>query len=91
MGSCRDILLVCLTGLAEMHVDVDEAGAGNEIGAVDDLGFLFVRSRELFDDDAVLHEDVTYGISLVGGIDHTGVFNPETGHGFLNTMGSLEP
>src|SRR5690606_7661183 len=42
VGAGGDVLLVRLTGFTEVNVDVDETGAGDEVGAVDDLGLFFV-------------------------------------------------
>jgi hypothetical protein len=72
-----------LARLAEVNVDVDQPRAGYEIGAVDDLGLLFVRGGKSIDDDAVLDEEIAYRIALVGRIDDPGVFDVKTRHVLL--------
>ena len=78
VGTGRDVFLMGLARLAEVNVDVDQPRAGYEIGAVDDLGLLFVRGGKSIDDDAVLDEEIAYRIALVGRIDDPGFFDVKT-------------
>ena len=70
-----------LAGFAEVDVDVDEAGAGDEDLGVDFFRLLFLGGREGGDDFSVGDEEVADGVALGGGIDDAGVGNPEGGHG----------
>jgi hypothetical protein len=77
---------VRLAGLAEMNVDVDEAGRDDEAFGVDDAGLFLLRPGEGRDDFAVDREDVADGIALGSGIDDAAVFfSQEVGAGSYST------
>ena len=80
-GTGFDGFLVRLAGFAEMHMDIDETGAGDEAGGVDFFHLLFIGGGERGDDFTVFDEEVADGVALGGGIDDAGVGNPEGGHG----------
>ena len=75
-----DGLLVRLAGFAEVNVDVDEAGAGDETAGIDLAGALLRRRRQGGDKLAVDDEDVADRIALRGRVDDPGVFDPEGRH-----------
>src|SRR5581483_3430914 len=79
--AARDGLLVRLAGLAEVDVNIDQAGAGDEAGGIDLAGAFFVGGAERFDEDAVADENIAVAIAAGGGIDEVGVGDPEGGHG----------
>jgi hypothetical protein len=69
-----------LTGLPEMHVHVDEAGAGHEAAGVDPAGAFPRGGGERGDDPALVNKEVPGGVAAGRGIDHPGVLDPEGGH-----------
>jgi hypothetical protein len=79
-GAGGDGFLMRLAGLAEVDVDVDEAGAGDEAGGVDFLRGLFLRGGERRGEAAVDDEEVAGGVALGGRVDDAGVLDPEGGH-----------
>ena len=66
-----------------MHVNIDQARASHEAGAIDDFGFFLFRRGEALNEHPVFHEEITFGIPIVGGINYTGVFDMEKWHGKL--------
>ena len=76
----EDGLLVRLAGLAEMDVDVDEAGADDEAAGVDHARLFLLRASELGDELAAGNEDIALGVALSGGVDDATVFDPEERH-----------
>jgi len=74
-------LLVRLTGLPEMDVDIHQAGTGDLAGRVDLPGPLASGEGKGVDDEPVNHEEIAHRVAFGGGIDHTGVAYPESGHG----------
>ena len=73
--------LVRLAGFAEVHVDVDQAGAGHESPGVDFFGALLRRGRQRGNKLAVADKNIAEGVPLGSGINYAGVFDPERGHG----------
>ena len=86
-----DGLLVRLAGLAQVHVDVDQAGAGDEAAGVDLLRRLLLRGGEAGHEPAVGDEEIAPGVAPGGGVDDAGVGDPEEGHGHGPTMTVGQP
>ena len=76
-----DGLLVRLAGFAEVDVDIDEAGAGDEPVGVDFFRAFFLRGGERRDEFSVDGEEVAAGVAFGGGVDDAGVLDPEVRHG----------
>jgi len=72
---------VRLAGFAEVDVDVDEAGAGDEAGGVDFAGAFFRGGGERGDNaTGVVGVEVADGVAFGGWVDDAGVVDVE-GHG----------
>ena len=81
-GAGANGLLVRLAGFAEVDVDIDEAGAGDEPVGVDFFRAFFLRGGERRDEFAVDDKEVATGVAFGGGVDDAGVLDPEVRHGW---------
>jgi len=84
-------LLVGLAGLAEVDVDVDQPGAGDEATGVEDARTFLRRGGQRSDKPAVADEEVAGRVALGGGVDDAGVLDPEGGHGGIRRRGRRVP
>ena len=76
-GAGGDGLFVALTGLAQVYVEVDEAGSNDEAAGVK---FLLGAAADLvgrgdFGDAAVVQQDIHGGVDLRGGVDEVAAFD----------------
>ena len=65
----RDVLLVLVARLAQVHVQIDEAGRHDLARAVDDLGAVRARARLDGFHHAVLDQQVRDFVEIRGGVD----------------------
>ena len=82
-GAGGDGFFVALAGLAEMDVNVDEAGCDDEAGGVEDfstVGELEFAGAGDFGDAAVFEQDVFGSVDAGAGIDEVAVANDESRH-----------
>ena len=76
----EDVFLVRLAGLAEMDMDIDQAGADHETGRIDLAGLFLLGGGKAADKFAVGNEDIAGGVALGRRIDDAAVLYPEKVH-----------
>ena len=96
-GCCRsspggDGFLVALARLAQVHVDIDEAGGDGEPLCIEDLGvwsrLQFARRGDLAD-PAVFEQDVFGSVDAGGRVDQMPVANEEAAHARTSLSGRV--
>ena len=80
-GAGLDSFLMRLAGLAEVNMNIHQAGGGDEAGGVDAAGLFWVGGGRACDEDAITQEELAGGfVAFGGGIDDAGVLNMKERH-----------
>ena len=90
-GAARDVLLLLLAGISQMHVDVHQPGDDHLAGKVALLGVGGLQSCAHRADRAVLHQDVDDFVETDLRVDHACVLQQLTHFHSLPTAGTTLP
>ena len=90
-GLGLDVALGLETGLAQVHVHVDQAGHEVLAGQVDDLGALAGKALAHSGDHIALDEDVHHAIKVDGGVDDVRVLKKQGHYRHLQAADTGQP